>query len=98
MALISLKPVTNLLVCHVFGLIHTKMGVPIRIRLKAAKWPQMCFMCDFWRVLSECEKLHNTHGSETSPKIGDVSIRANLAPLCACEKAVRNEIPLRHIC
>ena len=98
MALISLKPVTNLLVCHVFALIHTKMAMPIRIRLKTVKWPQMSFMCDFWRVLSECEKVRNTHGSETSPFVGDVSIRANLVPLCKCGKAVRNEIQFCQIC
>lgn len=98
MALISLRPVTNLLVCHVFGLIHTKMEVPIWIRVKTVKWPQKSFMRDFWQVLSECEKARNTHGSETSPISGNASIRANLAPLCVCEKAVRNEIPFCQIC
>ena len=36
-------------------------------------------MCDCWRLVSECEKVRNSHASETSPIFGKVSIRENLA-------------------
>ena len=39
-------------------------------------------MCDCRRLVSECEKVRNIHGFETSPIFGEVSIWENLACMC----------------
>ena len=43
-------------------------------------------MCYCWRLVSECEKVRNTHGFETSPIFGEVSIWENLARMCVYVK------------
>ena len=43
-------------------------------------------MSDCRRLVSECEKVRNTHGFETSPIFGEVSIWENLACMCVYVK------------
>lgn len=43
-------------------------------------------MCDYWRLLLECEKVRNTHRSESSPIYGEVLIKENLACMCVYAK------------